>query len=134
MGIIYSKEKYVVTVLQAFTTGQPTIMAADYTLTISPALPGGLSFNNQTGIITGAVGQILEPQEYKITVVNHKGSVSTTISLSYRAPPASKGLSIAAIVIAIVIVIVLILCYLKKKTSLFNSCKKQGHYSKSLSV
>lgn len=134
MGIIYSKEKYVVTVLQTFTTGQPTIMAADYTLTISPALPGGLSFNNQTGIITGAVGQILEPQEYKITVVNHKGSVSTTISLSYRAPPASKGLSIAAIVIAIVIVIVLILCYLKKKTSLFNSCKKQGHYSKSLSV
>ena len=49
---------------------------------ISPALPGGLSFNTTSGQITGTPSQLANLAYYTVTATNAGGSTTTTLNLS----------------------------------------------------
>jgi gliding motility-associated-like protein len=53
--------------------------------TISPALPGGLSFNATTGIITGTPAAAKASTNYTVTAYNTSGSGTATINITINA-------------------------------------------------
>lgn len=63
-----------------YTGGVPT------NYSISPTIPGGLTLNATTGIITGTPTQTNALATYTITAGNSAGSVSTTITIFIQAP------------------------------------------------
>ncbi|KAK8811318.1 hypothetical protein WA158_003053 [Blastocystis sp. Blastoise] len=124
VGIIYSQRKYRVSTLKAFTTPVPTIMAANYYVTISPSLPKGLSIHNTTGVISGTTAAVYPTTIYTITVTNTEGSVSTEISISYEAPFTSNSIGIAIFAGVIIVTILFIVYYLLNKKGKLDFLKR----------
>ena len=69
-------------------TATPIITGGPYTLSISPSLPSGLSFNNTTGVISGTPLFDQSTQTYYISVSNSTGSdeIEITIGIADVAP------------------------------------------------
>jgi hypothetical protein len=57
---------------------------------ITPNLPAGLTFNTNTGVISGTPTEPTSPAPYTITGINSGGSTSVTIALEVRATPPSS--------------------------------------------
>ncbi|TGL83059.1 putative Ig domain-containing protein [Leptospira yasudae] len=66
-------------------TIQPTITGSTTSLSVSPALPSGLSFDSTTGEITGMPTSKLAATSYTITASNSSGSSSYSIQISVDA-------------------------------------------------
>jgi len=56
--------------------------------TVSPTLPGGLSFDSTTGNISGTPGYNLSATAYTITGYNAAGSTSGSVTITITTPPA----------------------------------------------
>ena len=63
---------------------------------ISPALPAGLSFNTNTGVISGAPTTITSQKNYTVTITNNGGTKQTSFDLSVKLdPPTNLAYAIA---------------------------------------
>ncbi|MCG6167234.1 putative Ig domain-containing protein [Leptospira sanjuanensis] len=69
----------------SISTIQPTITGSVTSLSVSPALPSGLSFDSATGEITGIPTSKLATSSYTITASNSSGSSSVSIQISVDA-------------------------------------------------
>jgi len=54
---------------------------------IGPFLPAGLTFNNNTGVISGTPAIITPPKNYTITAYNISNHITATISITINRPP-----------------------------------------------
>jgi gliding motility-associated-like protein len=53
---------------------------------VDPALPAGLNFNNNSGVISGTPTAVSPPTNYTVTASNAGGSASTTVNISVFTP------------------------------------------------
>lgn len=82
----YSPSSNVYTVGAAITNKTPISSGGAITsYSITPGLPGGLSFNTSTGVISGTPAATSSNTTYTITGVNASGSGTTTISIQVNA-------------------------------------------------
>ncbi|KAK8811387.1 hypothetical protein WA158_003121 [Blastocystis sp. Blastoise] len=84
---IYSQTNYELYTCMCNKISSPTIIAAEYTLSIEPSLPEGLTFDTTTGSIRGTPVAVFDNTEYTITVTNSQGSSSSVISLLSKYHP-----------------------------------------------
>lgn len=78
----------------AITDLTPTVTGGSVNdFNISPALPGGLSLNTRTGVISGTPTATSQETTYTITATNSGGISTTTISIQIQAPAAPAGLN-----------------------------------------
>jgi subtilisin family serine protease len=63
----------------------------NYDLTISPALPAGLTLNEETGVISGTPEGALNSSQFTITANNGESSVSATVTISVANPSLSPA-------------------------------------------
>ena len=59
--------------------------SGSYIYSVSPALPGGLSINATTGVISGTPTQVTAATNYTITATNEGGSSSAVITIRVKA-------------------------------------------------
>ena len=105
----------------------PQIIAAEFTVTVFPALPVGLSLDKTTGTISGTPTTIQEARKYAIHVKNDAGSKDTSIMITIVEPPTNWLLIIIiAVVVVIVIVVIVVLIMSKKKDDKKKPAMKAG--------
>ncbi|KAK8803786.1 hypothetical protein WA158_001480 [Blastocystis sp. Blastoise] len=102
---IYYEHAYIYKAM-AYMSFTPTIVAAEYNMTITPSLPAGLFFSYKDGTISGMPLLPNDITEYTVTIANRLGSISTTFSLTIDKP--SQTSLIVAIVICIILLVVII--------------------------
>jgi hypothetical protein len=71
-----------VAVNTAMSTDTPTITGSPTSLTLSPSLPAGLSFNSTTGAISGTPTATSSQTTYTITATNSWGSATATVAIT----------------------------------------------------
>uniref|UniRef100_UPI0035AEB830 putative Ig domain-containing protein n=1 Tax=Flavobacterium sp. TaxID=239 RepID=UPI0035AEB830 len=71
----------VFTVNQTITDLTPTVTGENLVYSIVPSLPNGLSFDTETGIISGTPTEIQDATDYEVTVTNSGGSTSFVLSI-----------------------------------------------------
>lgn len=97
-GLSYpAPQAYVFTQGAAIAGLQPSVTGTVTSYSLAPALPGGLSLNTTTGVISGTPTAAAPQASYTITASNAGGSVSAAVSitvnlaaptaLSYASPP-----------------------------------------------
>jgi hypothetical protein len=86
-SISYSASSFVLNLDSVTATITPTVTGTFPTWSISPRLPSGLSFNLQSGEITGTPTAVSSSTTYTVTATNSAGSVSTTVGLSVVPTP-----------------------------------------------
>ncbi|MCZ2477915.1 hypothetical protein G9H58_07555 [Aquirufa antheringensis] len=72
------------TVISALT---PTVQNTVSSWSISPALPTGLSFNTNTGVITGTPSTAMSSASYTVTASNVFGAATANLVLAVQGPP-----------------------------------------------
>ena len=60
----------------------PTVIGNGITFSISPDLPAGLSFDTQTGIISGTPTEVMAATIFTVTATNSGGSVTFDVSIT----------------------------------------------------
>lgn len=95
----------------------PTVSGAEYSCTISPELPTGVSFEASTGRIYGRYDEI-SSFTYTVTCTNVAGSYSSKLTLSFIE---KSGLDlwvwIIMVVLIVIIILVLVLCIVNRMKS-----------------
>ena len=98
----------------------PQVVAAEYKVTVFPALPAGLSLDEKTGTISGTPTTLQEAKKYTFYVANEAGKKDTPVFIAVVEVPTNWrliGILIAVVVIIIIVVIVVIVVVSKKKKS-----------------
>ncbi|MGA8528520.1 MAG: putative Ig domain-containing protein [Acidobacteriaceae bacterium] len=85
-GISYPQTTINAFVGRAIAADIPTITAVLGTLSISPALPIGLTLNPDNGVISGTPGAASPQTVYTVTGPTSKGNVSATVTITVTAP------------------------------------------------
>ncbi|OYU80355.1 MAG: hypothetical protein CFE23_09830 [Flavobacterium sp. BFFFF1] len=75
------------TVNTEITPLHPTVTGSVISYTISPALPDGLSIDNETGIISGTPASESPATTYTVTASNAFGNTTTTLSITVNPMP-----------------------------------------------
>ena len=82
----YSPDSFTLTNGTAMTSVTPTVNGGDVvTWSISPALPGGLSFDTSDGTISGTPTELSTSTTYTITATNTGGSDTDTVTITVNA-------------------------------------------------
>ncbi|KAK8800713.1 hypothetical protein WA158_000038 [Blastocystis sp. Blastoise] len=98
----------------------PYVQAAEYTCSIEPSLPSGVTFDSKTAIIEGTFTSIIEIERYIITCSNSMGSISKPILISCIENNSSLLyiiIGISCLIIILLLAIILFFCLKKKKHS-----------------
>ena len=81
-NLSYSPNPIVVVVGSPSITSTPTVTGTPTTYTISPALPGTITINPTTGVISGIPTVVSPLTTYTVTATNGGGSTTTTFKLT----------------------------------------------------
>jgi 6-phosphogluconolactonase (cycloisomerase 2 family) len=95
-ALAYSTSSTLYTVCEPIVPNSPILVGGPSTFSVTPALPGGLSLDPQTGLITGAPNAPSSTAFHTITASNQAGSISTSISITVALGPPPSGLSYSA--------------------------------------
>lgn len=102
ISVAYPKKSAVYAVGSTIIDSAPVVTGGEATLfTVSPALPGGISIDSQTGIISGIPTQTSPQTTYTITAISAKGKGMTQITIevlepiSLRATPGNQQINLA---------------------------------------
>ncbi|KAK8791871.1 hypothetical protein WA158_005248 [Blastocystis sp. Blastoise] len=125
--LVYSAKSYVFYTGRDNATPQPRVRAAEYNITITPALPAGLSINTKTGIISGKPQTNFVEADYTITLANAKGSETAVITLSSIDAPGLGAGGVVLIVIAVIIIIIFVALIVTCIVLRRKKGKKGGH-------
>ena len=94
----------------------PQIVAVEYTVTVFPNLPNGLTINPANGEISGTPTEIQEMKKYNVYVSNSAGKKDTVIYITIVEVPINWVLiGIIAVVVVIVIIVIIFILVSKKK-------------------
>ncbi len=88
-----SPQSYVVGT--AISTLTPTVQNAVTSFSITPSLPAGLSFDTNTGSITGTPTTATVAANYTVTATNSFGSGTASIQITVDAPPSGLSYSLS---------------------------------------
>ena len=86
-SIVLEVSEYVVVTNRAITPIEPVIAGAEYSVSITPSLPPGLSVDSETGVISGTPSVVTEATTYTLTVTNAAGSNSASILITVNQGP-----------------------------------------------
>ena len=104
-GFSYPEKSFTFHMKKAITPVQPTIIAAEYKVTVFPSLPEGLTLDENTGIISGTPLALRDRTVHTVTVRNDGGRRTVEISIEVLEAPTNWVL---IIIIAVVVVIVIV--------------------------
>ena len=91
-NLSYSPNPIVVVVGSPSITSTPTVTGTPTSYSISPALPGTITINTTTGVISGIPTVVSPLTTYTVTATNGGGSTTTTFKLTIN-PAAPSSLS-----------------------------------------
>ena len=66
---------------EPITALKPTVTGTVTTYSVNPALPGGLSINSSTGVISGTPTAVTAKTSYTVTASNTGGSTTAVVSI-----------------------------------------------------
>jgi hypothetical protein len=107
-GVAFEEPAMTFYLNKAATPVTPTIVAAEYTVSIFPTLPTGLSLDASTGTISGTPTTLTEKKAHTVRVVNSSGSYSAMITVEVVEAPINWILIIILIVIIVIIIIIIV--------------------------
>ena len=84
-NLTYPVNEIIITYGEILEPISPVLGEGEGTFSIEPALPLGLTFDPETGTISGVAGEVSPPGVYTVTVTNPDGSTSTDITISIEA-------------------------------------------------
>ncbi|MBS2025674.1 MAG: LruC domain-containing protein, partial [Deltaproteobacteria bacterium] len=88
--ISYASSSLICQVGTACSLAAPTHSGGATTFSISPALPGGLTFNTSTGAISGTPGATSPSGSYTVTGINGAGAATAVLTVEIDAAPAGN--------------------------------------------
>ena len=90
-GLTYSANPVVYTKGQEIARNTPASTGgAVSSYAIAPALPAGLSFDTQTGVLSGTPTAVSPTADYTVTATNSGGSTTATLTLTVNDAPPSE--------------------------------------------
>ena len=86
-NLAYDSTEYIIYFEEAIPEITPEYIGEVDSFTISPALPDGMFFNKETGVISGIAKDTLSGGLFTITAINKNGSAATEVFIIVYAPP-----------------------------------------------